>query len=66
MKKFENSDHGDMTSLEFELQMADIKGWKTFIQNPAILDDNLTTDQFYCHYKYYHKLKCKILHDGSW
>jgi hypothetical protein len=26
MKKFENSDHGDMTSLEFELQMADIKG----------------------------------------
>jgi ATP-dependent RNA helicase DHX57 len=51
MKKSGNSGPGDMTSLESELELADIQGSTTVIQSPAIRDENLTINQLYCRYK---------------
>ncbi|XP_069688827.1 putative ATP-dependent RNA helicase DHX57 [Periplaneta americana] len=62
MKKSGNSGPGDISSLECELEMADIKGSLTIISNPATRDEHLTITQLYHRYKDYNKLTCKNLY----
>jgi ATP-dependent RNA helicase DHX57 len=51
MKKSGNSGPGDITSLECELEVADIQGSANIIKNPATRDENLTITQLFYRYK---------------
>lgn len=51
MKKSGTSVPGDMTSLECELETADIQGSAAVIKNAAIQDENLSITQLYYRYK---------------
>jgi subtilase family serine protease len=51
MKKSGTSVLGDMTSLECELEIADIQGVAAVIKNAATKDENLSITQLYYRYK---------------
>ncbi|XP_033606244.1 putative ATP-dependent RNA helicase DHX57 isoform X2 [Cryptotermes secundus] len=62
MKHESKKNSADMTSLECELEIDDIEESTTVIQNPAILDEDLTISELYCRYKHYSKLTCETLY----
>jgi hypothetical protein len=49
MNKFRKSDPGDMTSIKFENETADMQGSRTVKQNRTIRDDNCTFLWIYWH-----------------
>lgn len=58
MKKSGTSFPGDMTSLECELETADIQGAAAVIKNSATQDENLNVTQLY--YRYKGKFCCTV------